>query len=546
MHRATRFVLLGLVLAVVGGCNRAELEQKTEEVAAERARAAELDKSLREAQAVLETATADLAASRDQVRLLETELEEARAEADELETTERELKEVKGHRDELIEWIQDELLPIAEEHDPRLVELREQTEAMQKAVEELRGLPFKRPLMSRLIRRKQVGEWMERDARKQLPEEEAEAMVAVMARFGMLAPDTDLYEMFAGFMQDAVAAFYRPDTSTFYLVEGNTGAANNPVIFHELVHAVDDQHYDLAAMQRAVSDESDAGLALKGLVEGCADLFQTAYHQAHPEDLAAMTKQAMSPKAMQQQIRMVQEAPTFLVAMMALYPYKNGSAFLRALGVETAEDMARLFEDPPVSTEQMLHPEKFATDGSRDYPRRVEPPKIGSILGDGWTDLEDSDMGELGIGLMLAHMTVDNPGIRLVTLMDQKTQGVKLKGFVGKAAAGWDGDRFSAFRRDDGDREVCVAWSTVWDSEGDAAEFAKTYGTALGKQVTGSIVKDLASPIRFDEENGSVSTVVQEGNRVFVVLGAPAQHVDALLRATADAKIEADPRDPND
>jgi hypothetical protein len=132
-----------------------------------------------------------------------------------------------------------------------------------------------------------------------------------------------------------------------------------------------------------------------------------------------------------------------------LFPYTYGSEFVTVLQVEGWEAVDAAFADPPQSTEQILHPEKYLT---RDEPELVSLPPLTDTLGAGWERIESENLGEFQIGLYLAQQ------------VDRATAEA--------AAAGWDGDRYAVYVN--GDDEV-LAFATVWDSETDRDEFVAAY-----------------------------------------------------------------------
>lgn len=573
MHRAVSSALVVLTLGLAAACGDAErlaeleaqnAELETAQTALETS-VAQLRGELDAAETKTALARSDVAHARRDLEAAEAELEQLRAELEraqasaagaaeataKVEELETKFREVESHRDELVEWVEGELLPLAEKHDPKLAALRDQTRAMAEQVEALRDLPFKRPVMRRLLDREEVGRWMQRDLRRELPEEDARAMIAVMSEFGIVSPDTDLYAMFADFLEAGAAAFYKPQTNTFYLIDGHTGRGNNPSVFHELVHAVEDQHFQLDSLLRGQDGESDSIMARKALVEGSADFFQERYHEAFPEDVAAMM-QAMqgNPELMQKQMRMMTEVPAFLIASMGLFPYKNGSAFLRARGVETAADVEALFRDPPASTEQVLHPERYPVEGRRDYPHLISAPDLDGMFGDGWHREDSDELGELMIGLMLAHLSQSNNAMVLMSVMDPQTQGVRFPPAIAKAAEGWDGDRYTAYHHPE-TGEVVVVWSSVWDTDVDAREFAATYGRILGRRITGKLPsldgESAGVELSFtDPKTEQVSSIHQAGDRVVVVLGAQADQAVALSEAGRAVEVTPDARDAED
>ena len=508
-----------------------EVTRKAAAVATSRAEAKSLNAALADAQARVEAAERRIAA------IAKEPAKDKRVQED--------LDRVTAHRDELKEWIEQDLLPAAEKNSPELVNLREATESMMREVTAIRGLEWKHPIMRRRIRRAQVGEWMQRDMKKDLPEEKARDMVLVGAEMGLVKQGTNIYDIFASFLEAGAAAFYKPETRTFYHIEGNDGRGAYPVVFHELVHAVEDQYFDLDAFYRAVEGDGDAALARRGLVEGTASWFGEQYEMKFPADAAAMAKSQMTPELMQKQMKMMQTVPAFLIATMGLYPYKNGKSWVGTVTGGDSAKVAAAFADPPASTEQILHPEKYSDATRRDYPHKVAAPDLSSALPGDWRTLESDTMGELMTGCLLSQLRFPGPAA-LMGVIDMATQGYGIKEPTKTAVTGWDGDRYSAVV-DPANGRATLCWVSVWDSEQDATEFVAAYAPLVGKKVTGAKVEGDAAGQRFAEKDtGRLSSVVREGTKVVAVLGAPADRFDAVLAAGMSAKVEADSRDASD
>ncbi len=129
-----------------------------------------------------------------------------------------------------------------------------------------------------------------------------------------------------------------------------------------------------------------------------------------------------------------------------MFPYLRGMVFCAHLanggGWEAIDDA---YQNPPLSTEQILHPAKFRKNP--DLPTAVE---LGALTpGDGWKELGRNVLGELQTSVMLR----------------------KQKGAA--AAAGWDGDRYAVFEGPN--KKLGLVWFTTWDGEDDAREFAQSY-----------------------------------------------------------------------
>jgi hypothetical protein len=131
------------------------------------------------------------------------------------------------------------------------------------------------------------------------------------------------------------------------------------------------------------------------------------------------------------------------------FQYNTGSVFAAAAylrGGWPAVDAAHL--DPPASSEQVIHPEKYFD--ARDRPVAITIGGTEALERDGWTLAMEDTLGELDIRVMVGR---DGDAFRAA--------GV---------AAGWGGDRMRAYVRGD---DVAIVWLTAWDTPGDAAEFAE-------------------------------------------------------------------------
>src|SRR5262249_46044394 len=123
----------------------------------------------------------------------------------------------------------------------------------------------------------------------------------------------------------------------------------------------------------------------------------------------------------------------------------------RLTGGARGADIDHAFRTPPVSTEQILHPEKYWTDGSPDLPRPVALPDLSARLGPGWKRLDPGTLGELAI----ATLTEPSP-------TDLLSPAAALgNGWTNEAASGWGGDEWSLYAK--GDARF-AALATVWDT----------------------------------------------------------------------------------
>lgn len=144
-----------------------------------------------------------------------------------------------------------------------------------------------------------------------------------------------------------------------------------------------------------------------------------------------------------------------------MFPYSVGTQFANVLfqaGGWKAVDQA--YANPPVSSEQIMHPERYPADA----PIAVTLPDLLPVLGEGWELLDQDTLGEWHT-LLLLTSGVD-PQARQVVESAMP------------AAAGWGGDIYQVYFNPTSGQVVLVL-KTQWDASADAKEFYQ----ALSKHV---------------------------------------------------------------
>ena len=181
-----------------------------------------------------------------------------------------------------------------------------------------------------------------------------------------------------------------------------------------------------------------------------------------------------------------------------LGPYVLGLAFLgrgdlgRLQEGFPRRDIDAAWANPPRSSEQILHPEKYWDRKRRDEPKSVTIPNPSSQLPGSWKRAGGGVLGELTLGSMVGAKTPE--------AADLASGGGS---WTNAAASGWGGDRFELWTNG---AAAVVLLATVWDTEKDAVEFA----AALPRDRPGLTVK-------------------RDGVKVGIVAGDAGDRRDALL-----------------
>lgn len=402
----------------------------------------------------------------------------------------------------------------------------------------MRKLPFKEEVKRSVTARGDMKAMLLKELDEEMTPDQFKGMEIGLKAFGLIPRDMDLKDVLVRVYSEEIAAFYDPRTKTMHLIEetepkkppgffarllgqkqGFDKDENKTVIAHELTHALADQHYDLFKLHEAAKADDDRSLALSALIEGEAFLTMLGASMEDwdgdetrklPADNLERTFRLMGPLMAGMSGKSLREAPQIIAESM-IFPYLQGVVFCAKL--TNADDWKALdeaYKAPPLSTEQVLHPEKFRA--KPDAPMAID---LGTLEpGEGWREVTRNTMGEFQIGVML-----------------RGRQGQR-------AAAGWDGDTFAAFAGKD-DR-LGLVWRSTWDSEDDARQFAQTYWEYRNKKID----PDAPSPetardsMRRTHE-GAIFAIEIKGSDVAIVEGFPPDRTETLIEtALAAASVE--------
>ncbi len=275
----------------------------------------------------------------------------------------------------------------------------------------------------------------------------------------------------------AVAGFYssRDDEIKVITDTPESPTIDNATLVHELVHALQDQQYDLSKPKYG-GDTQDEQLAVDGLIEGDANYVERRYAQqcGAAWDCVATPESAGGGDG-------GGDGPNLGILLTIFQPYSDGPVYIGDLvdlgGWETVDEE---FEDPPESTEQVIH----RTD---DEPVPIE---YRDRARNGWETFPDQGVdgsdtvGEASMYVMFWYQarTADADTVDLRSISD--TEGpYDTYNYDAEPSAGWGNDRLFPYQKGSGaDAEYGYVWVTEWDTEEDAREFQRAYRAILDAQ----------------------------------------------------------------
>ena len=306
----------------------------------------------------------------------------------------------------------------------------------------IRELPLLRPVERRFLTREELGERLVEEMEED--REDIYESQRLYAALGAMPADQDLFELLMELLGEGILGFYDSEEERLYVVKdaGGLEPHEERTYVHEMVHGIQQQHFDIKAMREALEGNSDAKLALRALIEGDATLGTARYAVEYMTPAERVAEPPASPAL----VRAFRAAPR-VIQTQYIFPYQEGDTFVRGLyrsGGWQAVDAA--FARPPSSTEHILHPDKYE---SAEPPLEVMLPDLLPALGEGWKLLFEDTLGEM---MLRAYLET---GFRAVD--------------PAGAAAGWGGDRVGVYLGPEDETVVLV--SALWDTERDAREF---------------------------------------------------------------------------
>lgn len=324
--------------------------------------------------------------------------------------------------------------------------------------------------------------------------------------------DTDAEAEVEALFGDAVVGYYDPETDEIVLVsEDPTAPETDEVILgHELLHALQDQHFGLGRYERETIDRDTA---TNGLLEGDAVWVDTEYERRCVEEWECIEPGAESGGF---------EAVNWGLYLIVFQPYDDGPTYVETLREEggwSAVDDA--YEDPPASSSEVIRPGE-----SRD-PVEID---VADRSSDDWHPFEvdgapdRETVGEVGMVSMFAAgaMDPDRPAVidRESFLTDEPGYD-----YDQPYTDGWAGDELVVYVHDDVDgaddpaeavEHTAYVWESAWETGEDARQFVEGYRQLL-EGYGAEPVADRPDTYVIDERFPGAYAVDRDDDRVRIV-----------------------------
>lgn len=358
--------------------------------------------------------------------------------------------------------------------DPTAQDLRVRIDSITKRVESLRGQTFQHSVQGRYLERKDLLRIYDSVSFEE-PNPADSAWDRMLWSLGFVDSLGALDNAADSVDQSSIQAFY--SRGVLWVVEDTRDSGELDVtIAHELVHALQDQRWDLAKLYREHTG-LDGRLSLQYLLEGEARLVETLYaHDLRDSVQALALFEQLPMENFRDSLRAGDGLDPEMVTLPTYHPYEQGARALAwrwAHGGWKAVD--EWFRDTPPTT-CFLHPEA-------DCPASVDldVADLPSVQ-EGWRPLRDGTVGEHYMDILFSLWSRSETWIPPGTL---RSESLLKEPWVDPgpdgSVAGWRSDKFRIWRDDTGN--LAMVWKTAWRDSVAAERFLQAYQRLMVKKL---------------------------------------------------------------
>ena len=328
-------------------------------------------------------------------------------------------------------------------------------------ISRISGMFLRHPVPCDFISKEKIGEFLNKRVKDVVKPEDLRAEELTLKKFGLVPADFNLAKSTVELLTEQAAAFYDYDKKKLFVTDSTPSESQEPVLAHEIAHAIADQNYNLGRFIKQGRKSDDGSTARMAVMEGQATWLMS-------EVLARKMGQSLkdSPALLQMmsgvtdngagQFPVFDNSPLYLRQTL-VFPYTKGMLFQHAaVDRDGQHGFAEVFLKPPLSTQQIIHPEKYFNNVQPTRPAVPDPH-----LPKDYKSLVGGTLGELEHGILLEQ-------------------------YVGKArsaelAPHWRGSTFELMEDKKAGR-VVLLYASEWESEDAARQYFQAYRELLAKK----------------------------------------------------------------
>jgi hypothetical protein len=398
------------------------------------------------------------------------------------------------------------------------------------------GLPIKKQVKRRLTSRDEVVAYltnhMKDDDVKRLQRSEL-----VLKKFGLLPREFDMEKLLVDLLREEVAGYYDPKTKTVNMLDWVPLEEQEPVLAHELTHALQDQSIgldkwmkkgdkDLGEIKRDPTPEDiendEIDDAREAVIEGQAQAMMFQYALA-PTGRSIADSQDLVESMESETLtgtpgtKVFNDAPIFMKESLT-FPYSYGMEFVVKLMANGGKEkaFAGVLANPPHTTRQIMQPETYLSG------EKIEPMPLPEFRRDfkDYIKFDIGAMGEFDVAVLIEQYA----GKELSKLMCPEWRG---------------GYYYAAHPRNDATAPLGLLYVSRWSSAERAAEFAGIYARSLGQRYKKTDEVNDRSSATSDSTHSKNKAEALKGRHVWVTEEGP-----VVIEEQGDTVLVSESLDP--
>ncbi|MGD0480070.1 MAG: hypothetical protein ABSA42_07865 [Terracidiphilus sp.] len=357
------------------------------------------------------------------------------------------------------------------------------------------GLPIKSSVKRQLTSRDAVEKYLEEKFNEDEGTKRLQRDEIVLKKFGLLDHDFELKPFLLALLKEQIEAYYDSKTKTVNLLDWVGPDDEQPVLAHELTHALQDQHSDLEKWDNQTPDDvsTDSAGDNDHLAKDEMDTARDAV--AEGQATAVMWDCVLKPMGkslikdpevldlVKSQMSSSEDSPVMaraplLLSESMLFPYREGLSFEQDVWMDQGQTaaFAGALDRPPTSSWEIINP--------REYEKKHIPPipllpNIHPLTDPTFKPYDIGQVGQLDVHILSELLGSDNAARDLTPAWNG---GLYWAGQLRSATT-------PAAQADTA--SIGLFYLSIWKNDDSADVFARIYSNSLGRKY--SHVSELSS-----------------------------------------------------
>lgn len=361
------------------------------------------------------------------------------------------------------------------------------------------GLPIKSTVKRQLTSRDAVEKYLEEKFNEDEGTKRLQRDEIILKKFGLLDRDFQLKPFLLQLLKEQIEAYYDSKTKTVNMLDWVGPEDEQPVLAHELTHALQDQHSDLEKWDDQTPDDvsTDAAGDQDHLAKDEMDTARDAV--AEGQATAVMWDCVLKPlgkslikdpevlELVKTQMSSTEDSPVMaraplLLSESMLFPYREGLSFEQDVWMDQGQKaaFAGALDRPPTSSWEIINPREYE---KKHVPAIPLMPNIHPLVDSTYKPYDIGQVGELDVHILSELLGGDNAARDLTPAWNG---GLYWAGQLRSATT-------PAAQADTA--SIGLFYLSIWKSDDSADVFAKIYANSLGRKYSRvSEVSSGASP----------------------------------------------------